>query len=243
ARELAVKLVNDSGGGDGFSVLLMRDVPTWIIAETAQDGRKVAAEIKALEVTHGNTSAAAALNMVAVKLAEASPRYTNREVYFVTDMQQTTWVSSQVPISAKGGKGEKSPLEEIQKRARTIFVDVVNKDSAGNLAVTDLRLGDSPVTVGALVSISGIVQNFGKENRRARVALLIGQAGEGAGDSMSLTMTDHGYFDIPAGGHENINFDHRFAAPGTYAVQLRLLGNEQQAVDSLETDNARTIIV
>src|SRR6516164_796376 len=55
AREMAVKLVNGSASGDGFSVLLMRDVPTWIIAETAQDRRKVAAEITALEVTHGNT--------------------------------------------------------------------------------------------------------------------------------------------------------------------------------------------
>jgi hypothetical protein len=244
ARDMAVKLVGDSGSGDGFSVLLMKEVPTWIIAETAQDGRKVAAEIKTLEPTHGNTSAAATLNMVAAKLAEASSRYTSREVYFFTDMQQTTWVSSQAPISAKGGKGEKSPLEEIQKRARTIFVDVVNnKDNTGNLAVTDLRLGESPVTVGALVSIAGIVQNFGKENRRVRVALFIGQAGEGAGDSMTLRLQEQPPFVIPAGGHESVNFDHRFTAPGIYAIQMRLLGPEQQAVDSLEADNARTIIV
>jgi hypothetical protein len=249
AREMAVKMVQDSGGGDGFSVLLMKEVPTWIVAEAAQDGHKVAAEIKALEPTHGNTSAASALNMVAAKLAEASARYTSREIYFFTDMQQTTWVSSQAPISAKGEKGEKSPLEEIQRRARTIFVDVVGKEAPGNLAVTDLRLGESPVTTKALVSISGVVQNFGKEmRRRVRVALLIGQAGEGANEPMVLRVQNQDYYDISAGGHETINFVHRFNAPGTYAVQMRLIGNDQEAggtraVDDLDADNARTIIV
>ena len=249
AREMAIKLALDSGQGDGFSVLLMKEVPTWIVAEAAQDGRKVAAEIKTLEATHGNTSAASTLNMVAAKLAEASSRYTSREVYFFTDMQRTTWVSSLGPVSAKEGKGEKSPLEEIQKRARTIFVDVVGKDGAGNLAVTDLRLGESLVTAKASVSISGVVQNFGKEPRtRVRVALLVGQAGEGANDPMSLRVQKQDYFDFPANGHGTVNFAYKFPAPGTYAVQMRLLGNDQEAggsrpVDDLEPDNARTLIV
>ena len=161
-------------------------------------------------------------------------------------MPQTTWVSSRPPASGKTEKQEKTPLDDIQKQAQTIFVDVVGKDAAGNLAVTDLRLNEGPVITKDPVIFSGIVQNFSKEVRRGvRVALLVGQAAEGANDPMSLRLQKQDTYDILPLGHETVNFTHTFKAPGTYAVQMRLLANDQAggSIDALGADNARTIIV
>ena len=42
--------------GDGFSVLLMRDTPVWIVAEASQDHRQVKRELEDLRAGHGNAS-------------------------------------------------------------------------------------------------------------------------------------------------------------------------------------------
>src|SRR5262245_17132051 len=53
AKELAATMVRSSDG-DGFSVLLMKESPLWIVSEPSKDREKVAKEIEALEPTHGN---------------------------------------------------------------------------------------------------------------------------------------------------------------------------------------------
>src|SRR5262249_23691822 len=143
ARELAAKIVRDSQRGDGFSVLLMKDSPLWVIADPSQDAGRVAKEIDNLRQPHGNGSVAATLNSVAALLAEPPGRSESREVYFLTDLQRATWVSG-VSFDPKKDR-DKNPLQEIQKRARSIFLDV-GRDGVGNLAVTDVTL-DAPFAV------------------------------------------------------------------------------------------------
>jgi len=87
ARDLAVQVIKDSPPGDGFNVLLMKDMPTWVVAETAHDAGKVAREVALLRLPHGNAVVAQTLSMVAAKLAESPARFDAREVYFFTDLQ------------------------------------------------------------------------------------------------------------------------------------------------------------
>ena len=64
-------------------------------------------------------------------------RFDSREVYFLTDLQQATWTPEALPSA--------SLLQEIQKRASTVFVDV-GRDNVENAAVTMLTLADPLVT-------------------------------------------------------------------------------------------------
>lgn len=249
ARGLAAKMVRESPSGDGFSVVLLKDSPVWVVAEPSQDGRKVAGEIDLLQATHGNAAVSAALNMIAGKLAEVGGRFPSREVYFFTDMQQATWLGGQVAAAGKEvNEKEKTPLQEIQKRARSIFVDV-GRDDVGNLAVTDLRVGRSLVTAGALVPISAVVQNFGTEPRKVRGVLLAGKAQEaGLEGPLTLRVEAEERLEVRPGDRVSINFGHKFNAAGLHVVQVRLLGDEinadgVSAPDSLDPDNVRSLIV
>lgn len=252
ARGLAAKMVRESPSGDAFSVLLFKESPVWVVAEPSQDGRKVAGEIDQLQATHGNAAVSSVLNAIADKLAEVGGRFPSREVYFFTDMQQTTWLGGQPATTGKdvGGKDDKdkTPLQKIQKRARSIFVDV-GRDDVGNLAVTDLRVGRSLVTAGALVPISATVQNFGSEPRKVRTVLLTGKAQEaGLEGPLTLRIEAEERLEVRPGDRVAINFGHKFNAAGLHVVQVRLLGDEvgadgASAPDSLDADNVRSLVV
>lgn len=245
AKTLAADLVRRAQSGDGFSVVLMKDAPVWVVAEPSQDARAVAAEIELLRPAQGNAAVDATLNMVASKLAETAGRYQRREVYFFTDLQKATWQTGSAgvrPIDDAKDKqaksaGENSSLKNIQKQATTIFVDVGRE--AGNLAVSDVRLGSSLVTTGALIPVSATVQNFSPEPvQNVRVELLVGRARETANDSSySPKPAAQVLLDLKANEQSTVNFAARFAAAGVYAVQVRV------QPDNLKADDGRTVIV
>ncbi|HWY88470.1 MAG TPA: BatA domain-containing protein, partial [Gemmataceae bacterium] len=241
ARQMALDKVRQASAGDGFSVLLMKDNPVWIVGEVSHDSRKVIREIEQLSASHGNASVPATLNMVAAKVAEGSNRFPAQIVYFFTDMQQSTWLNvpaGETRADSKEGTEAKPAYLEIGQRARTIFVDLGRPD-AKNLAVTDLRLEDSFVTTGATVGVWVTVQNFSQEERlRLRAELLTGRARAAAADNpFNLRAVGQQALDLQPNERKAIYFTHQFATPGTYAIQVRLDG------DDLEPDDARSVIV
>src|SRR5207237_5545276 len=124
---------------DGFSVLLMKDSPAWIVGEVAHDARKVSREIEQVQAGHGNASLPATLNMVAAKLAEASSRFPVQNVYFFTDMQKSTWLEgaadeSRAQAIESADAKPKTAYLDVAQRANTIFVDL-GRDEPKNLAI------------------------------------------------------------------------------------------------------------
>jgi Aerotolerance regulator N-terminal/von Willebrand factor type A domain len=246
ARDLAVQIVHDSAPGDAFNVLLVKDTPTWIVGEIAHDAGKVAREISLLRLPHGNASTPQALNMIAAKLAESPARFDAREVYFLTDMQKATWLASEGVAGAESRKTpapatpsrDRQVIQELQNRARTIFVDV-GRDGVNNLAVTDISVSAPFLTTGALIPVKATVQNFGHEVRQQlRVDLLAGRArSEGRDPPFTLRVVETQVINLQAGERRTVSFGHKFATPGTFALQVRI------EPDDLDVDNSRTAIV
>lgn len=250
ARQMALDKVKNAPSGDGFSVLLMKENPVWIVGEASHDIRKVAREIEQCKATHGNASVPITLNMVAAKVAEGANRFPVQNVYFLTDMQRSTWLNVP-PQERRDGKEDakdKPAYAEISERARTIFVDL-GKDDAANLTITDLSLEDAFVTTGSEVRIKAHIQNFSSaEKRNVRVELWAGRARAVAADNpFSLREVGKPIMLEPLKPGERRQvmtaagegLKHTFTTPGTYALQVQL----KTEGDDLEIDDSRTVIV
>src|SRR5205807_2327268 len=141
--------------------------PTWIVGEASQDPRKLLKELRPIRQPHGNSGILAMLNALAAKLHEGETRFDSREVYFLTDLQQATWTPEALPSP--------SLLQEIQKRASTVFVDV-GRDNVENAAVTMLTLADPLVTTNTSATFQAQVKNFGTQTKeKLNFKLLVGR--------------------------------------------------------------------
>jgi hypothetical protein len=231
ARSLAARIVLEAQGGDGFSVVLMAAPPRRIISDPSDDAHKVAEEIQALHLPHGNADLVATFNAVEDMLRKSPEKFQEREVYFLTDMQRSTWTERQ-------RADPNAVLQKIQAAARTIFVDVGLED-AGNLAVTQLTVGNEFVVTGAETTVTATVHNYGTEAvKQKRVELWVGRARATASDQpFAPRLAQQETADVAAGQSRPVSFRYQFSAPGDYAVQVRL------EKDDLELDDTRTLIV
>lgn len=230
ARDLAAQIVRESSGGDSFSIVLMAEPPRRIVPEPSEDARKVLAEIANLHVTHGNADLAATLNTVE-SLVRASPgKYLAREVYFLTDLQQSTWIARQpATLSAI--------LQKIQERAQTIFIDV-GRDDAGNLAVTNLVLDESMAITGRITPIVATLTNYGDTRSDVPVRLFVGKATAAADKAYDLHEVEEKTIkQIKRGEAAPVTFTYKFPTPGDYVLVV------QTAHDDLELDDRRSAVV
>jgi hypothetical protein len=230
AKALASQFVRESIGGDGFSLVLMAAPPRRVVPEPSEDARKVAAEIETLRPTHGNADLAATLSTVE-SLLQASPgKFLDKEVYFFTDLQQSTWIARQ-PGALAG------LLQKIRAKAQTVFVNV-GPDQAANLAVTNLSLGESIPTTGRDVPIQAALQNFGETKEEVSVRLFVGRARVKATDPPSeLREVEEALVQAKRGQQTTVTFKYKFPTAGDYIVQV------QAAHDGLEPDDRRGAVV
>jgi hypothetical protein len=241
ARELALRKMDACPAGDGFSILLMKESPTWVVGETSADARKVKRELESLASGHGNASVPTALNMISAKLVENGTRYPSQVVYFFTDLQKATWATaSSAPREGEAPKDDKERdvTAEIQQKARTVFVDV-GRDGVPNLACVDLTLTSAYALSAEETRFVATIRNFSDKPRtNVKMEVLIGKAKEAAGDA-PLTMRSVGneFIAVVPGEPRTIEFAYRFPAAGNYVVQVKLEN------DALELDNTRSMVL
>jgi hypothetical protein len=230
AVAVANQILQESKASDGFSVVLASAPARRIVSEASDDARKVADEIDLLRLPHGNADLPSTFSTVADILRTSPAKYEDRVVYFLTDLQHSTWLGKE--------DGEtKALLKSLQGRGRVVLVDV-GHEGVVNSAVTQLVLNVPFVLTGAPTPITATVQQFGPAVRpQVRVQLLMGKARESANDPpFGLRVIDERRVDL-APGQNQVIFTQKFPAPGEYALQVRLDS------DALEPDDSRTVIV
>jgi uncharacterized membrane protein len=231
ARELAAQIVEEGGGGDGFSVVLMAGAPKRIVPEPSEDTRKVAAEIRALKLTHGNADLPGTLATVASLLKSSPGKFPAKEVYFLTDLQQSTW------ISPRPGDLTASLQTFTDTKAKAIFVDV-GQDGVSNLAVTGLELLDPVATTLGETRILATLRNYGDTREEVNVRLFVGRAREKGSDKpVSLREVQAANVRAKRKDVTPVAFTYKFPTPGDYVIQV------QAAHDALEIDDTRSAIV
>jgi hypothetical protein len=242
ARALALEIANQSPAGDGLSVVLMKDSPAWEVAGPSHNPRRVVKVIQGLRQAHGNADVPATLNAVAAKLAETAGRFDAYEVYFLTDLQRSTWLRTQVRSTGSKTDAqepqERAAFEKIQELAKTFFVDV-GREGVNNVAVTKVTVGGQVLLTGQDVVVLAAVHNFGSEPReKLRAELLVGRAAGKAGeDPLTLNVVRAEHIDLRPGEERAVSFTHQFSQPGTYVVQVRI------DKDDLPIDDTRSVVV
>src|SRR5262249_60950800 len=115
---------------------------------------RVIPEPRNLGMTHGEGDLAGPLSTVAGLLRASPGKFPAKEVYFLTDLQRSGWIS--------GRPGDLTPaLQAFQElKAKAIFVDV-GRDGVSNLAVTSLEMSDPVATTLGKATILSTVYNHG----------------------------------------------------------------------------------
>jgi hypothetical protein len=232
ARAAAAEVAHDAGGGDGFSVILMASPPRRIVPEPSDDPRKVADEILALRLPHGNADLTATFNAVEDLLRQSPHKFEEKEVYFFTDLQRATWTARQAADPT-------AVLQKIRAQAHTVFVDV-GQERVGNLAVTGLTLVDPFATTAGNTTFLATVHNYGREDRaNVRLQFLVGRGRQTSADQpFDMHLVAEKFVSAPAGQPaEPVHFEYRFPAKGDYVVQVRL------ERDALPLDDVRSAVV
>src|SRR5439155_1386285 len=97
-------------------------------AGPAEDAARITAELESLRMTHGNSDLAGTLETVFDLLKQSPGKFVEKEVYFLTDLQKTSW---ELPQPAQVA----AALQGIRDKSRTIILDVGNPTPPPNLAV------------------------------------------------------------------------------------------------------------
>ncbi len=222
AKEIARQIVRDSPQGDAFTLLLMSSTPRVIVGTAALEPAVILQEIDNLELPHTTAdlpAAIPAIRQLVTSVAADNPRLDRHEVYFLTDLQRTTWA----PRLSEAARAQF--LEQTTELAQlaALFVIDLGQPSAGNLAITDLRAADWPITAGRDASFQVRLRHFGPAAPdRQLVELFV--------DGRRIAQKQA---ELSPDGSGTAEFSYRFDVPGDHAVEARAGG------DALEIDNHR----
>lgn len=229
AKDLASELIRSSAAGDGFSVVMLATPIQAVVAGPADDSRKVVNEIQPLRCTHGAADLTGALHLIEELIRKSPGTYAQREVYFFTDLQRSTW---QPPGTPAGAWTES--WNRLQAQSQLFVLDVGRPDSE-NLAVTNLSIADTPAIVGTTSTLTATIHNFGsKARKQAKVELA---SCRGSSGENNLQVVQQELVALPAGGSTPVSFPVQFPSAGEFVFQVHVEGDE------LEADDRRSLVV
>jgi hypothetical protein len=223
AKAFIRKRLEGASLGDGFSLILLADVPRVVIGDPAFEVQDVLEELDNLELTYSPAEALAAMpfvEQVAAAGRKKHAHFTGTQVTWIGDLEKTTW----------GSLASEEAQRRCKKLSETASIEWVNVNSVepvSNRAVVSLEVQDAPVTVDREFSMTTTVQQFGVATAEAPLVTLLVD-----GEVMAQQRAE-----FSEQGQARISFRHRFAAPGDHAVEVQLPG------DALPCDDRRYAIV
>lgn len=221
-KELARRIIEAGPEGDAFTLVRMADAPRVVATKMR---RERDALFRALDLLEPSAAAAnlpaaiPALQQCIRQVSQKHPELAQHEVWFLTDLQQTTWAMPSMP----------NAVAEFQRRsaelagASRLFVVDVGRSESDNLAITDLAVDAPPAAARPETSLRVGLKNFGRQPRdRQTLELLV--------DGRRVAQRQIG---IPPDGTATFHFSYSFDQPGSHAVEARTSG------DALDIDNQR----
>jgi hypothetical protein len=225
AKELAIRMVEESPQGDGFTLVLMSAPPRVVVRNPVFAARDFLPEIDRLRLPHTTADLPATLARVEEILVAARrehPRVNREEVYFLTDLGRVGWLVDPADAAARDEFLQRS--KRLAERAALVVIDL-GQDGAENLAVTSLDTTEPFAVAGRAIHVQAEVKNFGRQAQGRQLVELLA-------DGRRVRQQ---HVDLPAAGEASVGFSHRFESPGDHTLEVRLVG------DRLDVDNHRWV--
>lgn len=222
AKQVAAQLINRSGAGDGFSLILMADPPQVIVGSPVFDQAEILREVEELRLRHTSVDLAATLVCLERVLEMGSqelPRLDRAEVYFLTDLCRVGWRPEFAQAETRQAFEQR--LARLAQKARLVLIDL-GQTEASNVAISELRLLDPYTAVGQKLQLEAVLKSFGQNRPAQPVELWVnGQLAK------RITV------DLPADQPVSVLLDTIAESPGQYLLEVRTTG------DALPEDNRR----
>lgn len=227
AKELAVRIVEESRPGDGFTLVLMSQPARAIVGTPVFEPRDFLQEIEGLRLPHTSADLPGTLSHVEQLLVAGRrefPRLTREEVYFLTDLGRVGWVPPAADLEPESDFRQCS--QRLAQMATLVVIDLGQPD-AENVAVTGLRATEPLARMGRDLGIDAELKNFGRQAHHGREVELLADGHRVKQERIDLT----------PGGEAAVHFAYRFDTPGDHVLEVRSEG------DLLDIDNHRWISV
>jgi hypothetical protein len=150
ALDVARHVVQQSRPGDALSVILVSRPPRVVVPGPSASAESVLSELEELHVTHAAADWSGAFVLAGQLLAASGLQA--RELYVLTDLQRTSWVSQ--PVAAE-------TLAQLGRDTRIILVDLGSSVSLSNVAVTAVNLSEPFAVTSMPLTVLATVKNFG----------------------------------------------------------------------------------
>lgn len=221
ARELARQITRAARQGDALQLVrLAESQPHTVIRQPAYQPAAVLEEIAQLTLHDERVDASQVLDEID-ELLGMVPEITQKEVYFLTDLQSATWAPAESTEAARVRAG----LQRLAERARLVFLDTGQPGTA-NTAITNLQASDGFVLSGRAVTLTATLRNFGSAGATGQLVEL----------HLDDRLADTRQVDLPPGTDVRVTFSPAFTA-GDHRVEVRL------KPDNLRVDDSRRLVV
>lgn len=212
ARQQALNLLDQSGRGDVFSVIVFDHSAKALTPRPLADRARLRGALVGVEQSAAAGDLARAIPLIQTALetgADRSESIDSQEVVIFSDLARSTWGL------------ERTQLDALKKIADLAAIQVIDLGAAdpSNAAVVGLQVaprlstGRTPLTIRAQVSAFG--------GDAAGVAELVA-------DGIPVAERP---LKVSAGSSGELEFAHRFDAPGTHTLEVRLSGDGLSADD------------
>ena len=224
ARALALEILDNLKARDEVYLLWVGDAPQAVFDGPTPEKRRARQEIEAAQPSDSGTRWAPALAHVAEVLARPAVKARARRlVYCISDLQKGGWAGG--AGGPAGGVDE--GLAELARLADEVVILDVSTSDRGNVAVTDLALGDRVVSTTRPTRVTAQLRNYGdSEVVHLPVAIL-----------MNGNKFETKRISLAAGETGTVDFFPNFTKSGTYRCSVEI------EPDALDRDNRRDLAV
>lgn len=224
ARALALEILNNLKARDEVYLLWVGDSPNPVFEGPTPEKRRARQEIEAAQPSDSGTRWAPALAHLAEVLARPAVKARARRlVYCISDLQKSGWSGG--GSSPSGGVDE--GLAQLARLADEVVVLDVSTSDRGNVAVTDLVLGDRVVSTTRPTRVTAQLKNYGdSEVVDLPVAVL-----------MNGNKFETKRISLAGGETGTVDFFPNFTKSGAYRLSVEI------EPDALDRDNRRDLAV
>ncbi len=196
--------------GDAVSIILASDPPRTLIRRPSLDLRAAVGSLRRLKLSDAGTSYGAAARLALAVAGES--RFPNREVYLISDNQDTGW----------SGRGSDPAAWEALARLGRLVMLPVREGFPANVAVEWVQPARGLATARTSSRIQARLVNTGPQTARGVLASLeVDGRPQGAAQRV----------DVEPAQHVLVAFNHLFESGGVHTCAVRLGPDRLQADD------------